>query len=119
MENWKKNKVRIRTKVKTEEGSKEDAQAVADSEFRKKTGRPPKVFTPLEARIYNILKGMRRPKNESDEPIANAFDRLPDRGIMPGYYDEIKSPMAIDILKVSGWLWKQRGHMLTDFAEKA
>lgn len=100
-EGRRKSKVRNRTKVKAEEGAKDDDKAAVEAEAKKKHARPPKVFTPLEARIYNILKGMRRPRNQAGELMANAFDRLPDRVVMPGYYEEIKSPMAIDILKAS------------------
>lgn len=81
--------------------SKEEAQRVAEIEARKKRGRPPKVDTPMEARMKNILKAMRKFKSaDGSQKIAN-FERLPDKAVMPEYFNEIKKPMAVDVLKVS------------------
>lgn len=87
------------TKAKTEEGQKDEPKG-GDADLRKKRGRPPRVDTPMEARLKNILKGMRRFKNAAGDYRVGSFDRLPDRVLMPGYYEEIKSPMAVDVLKV-------------------
>lgn len=65
----------------------------------KRRGRPPTVFTPVEARIQAILKGLRRFKNESGELRVLAFDRLPDKADLPEYYTEIRNPIALDIIK--------------------
>ena len=65
----------------------------------KKRGRPPKVFTPLEARIYAILKGLRRFKNGNGEPRVLPFERLPDKGLEKDYYAVIKNPIALDGIK--------------------
>jgi chromatin structure-remodeling complex subunit RSC1/2 len=65
----------------------------------KKRGRPPKVFTPLEGRIYAILKGLRRFKNEKGELRVLPFERLPDKGVEKDYYAVIKSPIALDGIK--------------------
>lgn len=65
----------------------------------KKRGRPPKVFTPLEGRIYAILKGLRRFKNENGELRVLPFERLPDKGLEKDYYAVIKNPIALDGIK--------------------
>jgi chromatin structure-remodeling complex subunit RSC1/2 len=70
-----------------------------DEDGRKARGRPPKLLTPMEARILAILKGIRKPKNENGQLIIRDFDRLPDKLVMPEYYMEIKNPMAYDLLK--------------------
>lgn len=70
-----------------------------DPETRKKRGRPPKVLTPTEARIQAVLKGLRKPKNKDGQLIVGHFERLPDKAVMPEYFNEIKNPMAYDILK--------------------
>lgn len=70
-----------------------------DPELRKKRGRPPRVDTPMEARIKAILKGIRKPKDPSGQLKIRHFERLPDKAIYPDYYMEIKEPMAIDLIK--------------------
>lgn len=80
------------TTKKVEAGEKEDPEAV------KKRGRPPKVMTPMEARINNILKGLRKSKRGSDLMIL-PFEKLPDKAMMPEYYEEIKNPIAMDLIK--------------------
>lgn len=75
-----------------EEGTERDG-------WKKKRGRPPKVDTPMEGRIKNVLKGLRRQKTASGELKIFSFDRLPDKGAMPDYYQEIQRPMAVDVLK--------------------
>ena len=70
-----------------------------DPESRKKRGRPPRVDTPMEARIKEILKGMRKFKNSSNQLMVYHFERLPDKAVMPEYYSEIKTPVALDVVK--------------------
>jgi chromatin structure-remodeling complex subunit RSC1/2 len=70
-----------------------------DPESRKKRGRPPRVDTPMEARIKEILKGMRKFKNSSNQLMVYHFERLPDKAVMPEYYNEIKTPIALDVIK--------------------
>ena len=66
---------------------------------RKRRGRPPRVDTPFEARIKNILKALKKHRDTNgDLPIRN-FERLPDKTVMPEYYNEIQRPMAIDTMK--------------------
>lgn len=67
---------------------------------RKRRGRPPRVDTPMEARIKNIMKGLRKFKGPSGELKIAHFEKLPDKTLMPEYFAEIKNPMAIDVLKV-------------------
>lgn len=70
-----------------------------DPESRKKRGRPPRVDTPMEARIKSIMKGIRKPRNKANKLMVSSFERVPDKAIMPEYHAEIKNPMAMDILK--------------------
>lgn len=79
--------------------SKEDAQKGTDSDPRKKRGRPPRVDTPMEARIKAILKGIRKFKNDTGQIMVHQFEKLPDKTAMPEYYQEIKEPIAIEIIK--------------------
>jgi chromatin structure-remodeling complex subunit RSC1/2 len=70
-----------------------------DPESRKKRGRPPRVDTPMEARIKAIMKGIRKPRNSLNKLMVSAFERIPDKAVMPEYHAEIKTPMAMDVLK--------------------
>jgi len=72
---------------------------LGDEDSKKARGRPPKLLTPMEARVLAILKGIRKPKNENGQLMIRDFDRLPDKLVMPEYYMEIKNPMAYDLLK--------------------
>ena len=76
-----------------------DIEKNDDPETRKKRGRPPKVLTPTEARIQAVLKGLRKPKNQDNQLMIGHFERLPDKAVMPEYFNEIRSPMAYDGLK--------------------
>ncbi|KAL6233501.1 hypothetical protein BDW75DRAFT_187202 [Aspergillus navahoensis] len=81
------------------DGGKDDASKSADPEQRKKRGRPPRVDTPMEARIKAVLKGIRKLKGPGNQLRVRHFERLPDKGVYPDYYIEIKDPIAIDIIK--------------------
>ncbi|KAF2717837.1 chromatin remodeling complex [Polychaeton citri CBS 116435] len=61
--------------------------------------RPPKLQTPEESRIQAVLKGIRKLKDSRGQLIIRGFDRLPDKQTLPDYYNEIKQPMAYDVLK--------------------
>lgn len=78
---------------KAAEGVKEDPDA------KKKRGRPPKVHTPMEARIHTILKGLRKFKNPGGDLKIIHFERMPDKATETQYYIEIKNPIAMDIIK--------------------
>ena len=88
--------------TKREGGSKEDGQKGGDVDPRKRRGRPPRVDTPMEARIKAILKGIRKYKSEAGPIMIHQFEKLPDKTTMPEYYQEIKDPIAIEIIKVGG-----------------
>ncbi|ODH46796.1 hypothetical protein GX48_07128 [Paracoccidioides brasiliensis] len=83
---------------KREAGAKDDGKAT-DPELRKKRGRPPRVDTPMEARIKAVLKGIRKFKDSSGQLKVRHFERLPDKAAYPDYFSEIKDPMAIDLIK--------------------
>lgn len=87
---------RSSTTVKHRKASPEDKD---DPESQKKRGRPPKVHTPMEARINAVLKGLRKFKNSLNELKILPFERLPDKGVMPEYYEDIKNPIAMDLIK--------------------
>ncbi|KAF2144424.1 uncharacterized protein K452DRAFT_356624 [Aplosporella prunicola CBS 121167] len=82
-------------------GNKEETKekAATDAESRKKRGRPPRVDTPMEARIKNIMRAIRKPRNEQKQLMVSHFERVPDKTAMPEYFAEIKTPMAMDMLK--------------------
>ncbi|KAI9373232.1 hypothetical protein BJX61DRAFT_503912 [Aspergillus egyptiacus] len=81
------------------DGAKDDGNKSADPEQRKKRGRPPRVDTPMEARIKAVLKGIRKLKGPGNQLKVRHFERLPDKNVYPDYYIEIKDPIAIDIIK--------------------
>jgi chromatin structure-remodeling complex subunit RSC1/2 len=81
------------------EGGKADDGAKDDPELHKKRGRPPKVLTPMEARINTLLKGLRKFKHPNGNLKIVPFEKLPDKSAMPEYYQEIKNPMAMDLIK--------------------
>ncbi|KAF2018342.1 Bromodomain-containing protein [Aaosphaeria arxii CBS 175.79] len=86
--------------TKRESGVKpKDDMGKDDPEARKKRGRPPRVDTPMEARIKAIMKGIRKPRNSENKLMVSAFERVPDKSVMPEYHAEIKTPMAMDVLK--------------------
>lgn len=93
-EGSKPKRRRGRPSKRDREGDKDN-----DPETRKKRGRPPKVLTPVEARIQAVLKGIRKPKSSRGHVKIGSFERLPDKAAMPEYYAEIKEPMAFDVLK--------------------
>lgn len=96
-EGGRKKRRRTRTAAGTSKregkGDKEDADA------RKRRGRPPRVDTPLEAKIKAVLKGLRKAKNNKGELMIVHFERLPDKATLPDYYADIKQPIALDTIK--------------------
>ncbi|KAI9843093.1 MAG: hypothetical protein M1837_006639 [Sclerophora amabilis] len=80
-------------------GKGDDGGKGNDTDLRKKRGRPPRVDTPMEARVKAVLKGLRKFKGSGGELKVSHFERLPDKGLMPEYFAEIKNPMAIDLIK--------------------
>ncbi|RWA07100.1 hypothetical protein EKO27_g7998 [Xylaria grammica] len=68
-------------------------------ESQKAHGRPPKVFTPVEARIYSLLQGLRKLKHPNGDLLIYPFERLPDKASNPDYYKTISNPIALDSIK--------------------
>lgn len=77
----------------------DDDNKLNDGDIRKRRGRPPKVDTPMEARIKAILKGIRKPKDKAGNLRVRHFERLPDKAEYPAYFIEIKEPIALDTIK--------------------
>jgi chromatin structure-remodeling complex subunit RSC1/2 len=88
---------RKRKRGRASGGGKEEKDDEDDN--RKRRGRPPKVDTPMEARIKGIIKALRKPKDDQGIYRLRHFERLPDRGEYPHYYQEIKEPLAMDTIK--------------------
>ncbi|PGH16103.1 hypothetical protein AJ80_05318 [Polytolypa hystricis UAMH7299] len=91
-------KLRTRSVASKREAGVKD-EKITDPELRKKRGRPPRVDTPMEARIKAVLKGIRKFKDTTGQLKVRHFERLPDKAAYPDYYAEIKEPMAIDLIK--------------------
>lgn len=87
-----------------------------DDDYVKKRGRPPKVFTPTEARIHVILKGLRKPRNDDGDLRILPFERLPDKQLNKEYYQSISNPIALDQIKRNAKRKKYRNvdEVLTD-----
>lgn len=79
-----------------------------DEDYGKKRGRPPKVFTPTEARINAILKGLRKPRDDDGNLRVLQFERLPDKQTHKEYYQAIQNPIALDQVKRSAKRKKYR-----------
>lgn len=88
----KRRGVRLLKGTKTDQGDEEE-------ESHRKRGRPPKVFTPTEARIQALLKGIRRFKNENGDLRIRHFEKLPEMKTNPEYYTIVKNPIALDTIK--------------------
>lgn len=67
-----------------------------DDDPHRKRGRPPKVFTPLEARINAILKGLRRYKNREGHVGIAYFEKLPDKTEVLA---NIAEPISLETIK--------------------
>jgi chromatin structure-remodeling complex subunit RSC1/2 len=77
----------------------EEGQKGGEVDARKRRGRPPRVDTPMEARIKAVLKSIRKFRSEAGHLKVLPFERLPDKTQNPGYYIEIKEPIAVDLIK--------------------
>ncbi|KAJ9636172.1 hypothetical protein H2204_005444 [Knufia peltigerae] len=77
----------------------EDDDKLDDGDVRKRRGRPPKVDTPMEARIKAVLKGIRKLKDDAGNPKVRNFERLPDKAEYPAYFMAITDPIALDSIK--------------------
>lgn len=70
-----------------------------EEEDAKRRTRPPKVFTPLEARIHELLKGLRKYRSANGELLVDPFEKLPDRQAHPDYYTTIQNPISLHEIK--------------------
>jgi chromatin structure-remodeling complex subunit RSC1/2 len=85
-----------------EEDVDEDTTKKMKDDPRRKRGRPPRVETPMEIRAKNIQKALKKFKDdETGENKLSAFDKLPEKKVFPEYYQQIGSPISMDIIKVS------------------
>lgn len=76
-----------------------DRSTDKDSSFQQKSRRPPMVLTPTEARIFSILKELRKAKDKDGNSLVAPFERLPDKMVVPDYYQIITNPIALDSIK--------------------
>lgn len=76
-----------------------DRSTDKDSSFQQKNRRPPMVLTPTEARIFSILKDLRKVKDKDGNSLVAPFERLPDKMVVPDYYQIITNPIALDSIK--------------------
>jgi len=96
--------------VKDEDAEEGGSRKIKDDP-RRKRGRPPRVDTPMEIRIKNILKALRKLKDdETGQQRITAFEKLPEKKEFPEYFQEIKNPIALDIVRVcflplDAWCW--------------
>lgn len=64
-----------------------------------KKGKPPVVDKPFEQRIKNILRSMKKVKNDQGKIVRIYFDKLPDQKKFPEYYRIIPKPLSLDIIR--------------------
>ena len=50
----------------------------------------------MEQRIKNIIKALRKLKDEDDVPRLQVFEKLPEKKEFPEYYEQIDNPIALD-----------------------
>jgi chromatin structure-remodeling complex subunit RSC1/2 len=67
-----------------------------DDDPHSKRGRPPKVLTPLEARISAIIRGLRRYKNREGQVGVSYFEKTPDKMDLQG---NIAEAISLDTIK--------------------
>ena len=79
--------------------SRKDRDGDKEDDAHKKRGRPPSVLTPMEARISSILKGLRKFKDADGSMLILPFEKLPDKAVVPDYYQAITNPIALDNIK--------------------
>lgn len=64
----------------------------------RKRGRPPRVETPDESRMKNIVRAIKRVQKDGDT-IYEPFEKLPDGKEYPDYYQNVAQPMSIAVLR--------------------
>ncbi|KAA8915176.1 hypothetical protein TRICI_002671 [Trichomonascus ciferrii] len=76
------------------------APVVSGAGERKKRGRPPTVDKPHEHRIKAIMRGVRKEKEpKTGRTLYQAFEKLPDFKQYPQYFDEVREPIALDMIR--------------------
>lgn len=88
-----------RTAIRRWSTSAKNQDTKDDAAKNKTRGRPPKVETAMEKRISTLLKSLRKAKSDAGGLKINHFERLPDKSTMPEYYQEVKNPIAMDLIK--------------------
>ncbi|KAF4121589.1 chromatin structure-remodeling complex subunit RSC1/2 [Geosmithia morbida] len=81
-----------------------------------KRGRPPSVLTPTEARISSLIRSLRKAKDDQGNPLILPFEKLPDKAVVPDYYETIADPIALDHIKKKARRKKYQSvdHVLAD-----
>ncbi|KAA8893961.1 hypothetical protein FN846DRAFT_976556 [Sphaerosporella brunnea] len=87
------------SEVKEDDAEDEAGAKKTKDDPRRKRGRPPRVDTPMETRIKNILKALRKLKDSRGSARMTAFEKLPEKKEFPEYFTEIKRPIAMDIVR--------------------
>ncbi|KAK9466672.1 hypothetical protein V1512DRAFT_286671 [Lipomyces arxii] len=90
----KSGRVSRKRHTSTAEPDEDDESAVG----RRKRGRPPTVDKPHEDRIKAIMRALRKAKIGS-RVLFLPFERMLDIKEYPDYFQEIKEPIALDIIK--------------------
>jgi chromatin structure-remodeling complex subunit RSC1/2 len=86
--------------IKEEDAEEETSGKKARDDPRRKRGRPPRVDTPVETRIKNVLKALRKLKDHKGITRMISFEKLPEKKEFPEYYKEIQKPIALDAIRV-------------------
>lgn len=58
-----------------------------------------KMYTATEGRVNAVIAGLENAEDEDGDPLLDPFETLPDKELLPDYYEEVKNPIAIDIIK--------------------
>ncbi|CCH41773.1 Chromatin structure-remodeling complex subunit [Wickerhamomyces ciferrii] len=64
-----------------------------------KRGRPPVIDKPFEQRIKNVLRSLRRDRDQQGQLLCHAFEKLPDIRENPQFYQLITDPISLDEIK--------------------
>lgn len=74
-------------------------QRVSYKEQSFKRGRPPVIDKPFEQRIKNVLRTLRKEKDQLGDSVTALFERLPDSRDYPDYYKAIAQPVSLDEIR--------------------
>lgn len=107
---------RARRRGRVSLSGRRDRDGDRDDDSHKRRGRPPMVLTPLEGRIASILKGLRKPKDRRGHLLILPFEKLPDKAVVPDYYQTVTRPIALDNIKKKAKRKKYQSvdHLLQD-----